>query len=128
MAMIGKRYGAAPAGILAANNLRSAEPVEGDRLLIPAVMRAQPAARKAASVSAARRRATSPAGRSKAAAVKSTAAKPATASPVILTRAAARYRLGDRVGAIADIDYLLKSDLPGLNRQKLLDLRRALDK
>jgi len=45
-----------------------------------------------------------------------------------LTRAAARYRLGDRIGAIADVDYLLGSELPGLNRQKLLDLRRALDK
>jgi hypothetical protein len=43
--MIGKRYGATPGSILAANNLRSAEPVEGDRLLIPAVMRAEPPAR-----------------------------------------------------------------------------------
>jgi membrane-bound lytic murein transglycosylase D len=45
LAMIGKRYGATPGSILAANNLRSAEPVEGDRLLIPAGMRAEPPVR-----------------------------------------------------------------------------------
>ena len=66
LAMIGKRYAASPGSILAANNLRSAEPVEGDRLLIPAGMRAVPPARS--------RR----------------ASRPAHKSPIILTRAVAR--------------------------------------
>ena len=48
LATIGKRYGATPGSIVAANHLQSAEAVEGDRLLIPAVMRAPaPAARGA---------------------------------------------------------------------------------
>lgn len=66
LAMIGKRYAASSGSILAANNLRSAEPVEGDRLLIPAGMRAVPPARS--------RR----------------ASRPAHKSPIILTRAVAR--------------------------------------
>jgi membrane-bound lytic murein transglycosylase D len=66
LAMIGKRYGSAPGSILAANNLRSAEPVEGDRLLIPAAMRAEPPIRKAtASASAAHRHSSRPAHRTR---------------------------------------------------------------
>ena len=45
LAAIGKRYGTSPGSIIAANSLRSPEAVEGDRLLIPTVMRAAPAAR-----------------------------------------------------------------------------------
>jgi serine protease Do len=45
-----------------------------------------------------------------------------------LTRAAARYRTGDRLGALADIDWLLGSNLPGVNRERLLELRNILDK
>ncbi len=41
MAAIAKRYGAAPASIVAANKLASNDAVEGDRLLIPASMRAE---------------------------------------------------------------------------------------
>jgi regulator of sirC expression with transglutaminase-like and TPR domain len=44
-----------------------------------------------------------------------------------LTRAAARYRLGDRNGAIADLDYLLGSNAPGIDRQRLLELRKLID-
>jgi regulator of sirC expression with transglutaminase-like and TPR domain len=47
---------------------------------------------------------------------------------VRLTRAAARYRTGDKRGALADIDWLLDSNLPGVNRQRLLELRAILDK
>ena len=39
LATIGKRYGANPSSIISANNLAAAEPVEGDRLLIPAAAR-----------------------------------------------------------------------------------------
>ena len=35
LAAIAKKYGATPGGIVAANNLKSGEAVEGDRLLIP---------------------------------------------------------------------------------------------
>jgi membrane-bound lytic murein transglycosylase D len=78
LAMIGKRYGNTPGSILAANNLRSAEAVEGDRLLIPAGMRAEPPARR--SRTAAMRSAPKPA----------TRARAARKTPVILTRAIAR--------------------------------------
>jgi regulator of sirC expression with transglutaminase-like and TPR domain len=44
-----------------------------------------------------------------------------------LTRAAARYRLGDKSGAIADIDFLLTSDLPGVDRAKLEKLRGVIE-
>jgi membrane-bound lytic murein transglycosylase D len=103
LAMIGKRYGATPGSILAANNLagnlRSVEPVEGDRLLIPAVMRAEPPARISASSSDARRHPASRGHRSRTAAAKSpskpasrpaTQARPAHKTPVILTHAVAR--------------------------------------
>jgi serine protease Do len=43
-----------------------------------------------------------------------------------LTRAAARYRLGDKSGALADIDFLLGSDLPGVDRAKLEKLRGVI--
>jgi len=40
LATIGKRYGAAPSTIAAANQIASGAPVEGDRLVIPAVAKA----------------------------------------------------------------------------------------
>jgi len=59
LANIGKRYGAQPNAIIAANNLRTPEAVEGDRLLIPAVLRGQaPAARRDPSRTPARHSAT----------------------------------------------------------------------
>jgi len=90
LATIGKRYGTAPASIMAANNLHSPVAMEGDRLLIPAVARAAAPARKTAPASASHRR--TPAGkRSGPATAKSTApAKPAPKAAVIVTRAAAR--------------------------------------
>jgi serine protease Do len=45
-----------------------------------------------------------------------------------LTRSAARYRLGDKLGALADIDWLLNNNPPGINRERLLELRGLLDK
>jgi regulator of sirC expression with transglutaminase-like and TPR domain len=44
-----------------------------------------------------------------------------------LARAAARYRLGDRNGAIADLDYLLSNNIPGIDREQLLKLRSVID-
>jgi membrane-bound lytic murein transglycosylase D len=56
LATIGKRYGVAPANIMSANRLESAQAVEGDRLLIPAVQRIQtPVARRPLSAAARRR-------------------------------------------------------------------------
>jgi membrane-bound lytic murein transglycosylase D len=46
LAEIGKRYGATPASIMAANHLQSAEAMEGDRLLIPAVAHAESSTRR----------------------------------------------------------------------------------
>ena len=42
VADVGKRFGIATTTLVAANNLQSREPSEGDRLLIPAVLRADP--------------------------------------------------------------------------------------
>ena len=46
LAAIGKRYGVAPAAILASNHLETADAREGDRLLIPAAVRLDSPARK----------------------------------------------------------------------------------
>jgi membrane-bound lytic murein transglycosylase D len=81
LAEIGKRYGVAVSGIVALNNLPSSGAEEGDRLVIPAALRAEsparrtasakrPASRKTASTSeksatpAAKRNASAPAGKS----------------------------------------------------------------
>jgi membrane-bound lytic murein transglycosylase D len=90
LAMIGKRYGTAPASIIAANNLRSPEAVEGDRLMIPAAARPEPPARKTTPALTARRRTpvrqwSGPA-KAKSTAPAKTAPKPA----VVLTHAAVR--------------------------------------
>jgi membrane-bound lytic murein transglycosylase D len=50
LATIGKRYGVTPANIVAANRMESAQAMEGDRLLIPAVQRIQIAPPAAKSV------------------------------------------------------------------------------
>ena len=56
LATIGKRYGVTPANIVSVNRLESAQAVEGDRLLIPAVQRIQtPVAKKPLSAAARRR-------------------------------------------------------------------------
>jgi membrane-bound lytic murein transglycosylase D len=46
IADVGKRYGVAASSLIAANNLQSHEPSEGDRLIIPAVPRPEPVAAK----------------------------------------------------------------------------------
>jgi membrane-bound lytic murein transglycosylase D len=71
LASIGKRYGVTPAGIVAANNLKTPEAPEGDRLLIPAAVR--PVATTVA------RRATTPQRRTTTATT--AAARPAAKSP-----------------------------------------------
>jgi membrane-bound lytic murein transglycosylase D len=48
LAAIGRRFGVAPASIATANNLQSHEASQGDQLLIPAALRAEPAAKHAA--------------------------------------------------------------------------------
>ncbi len=59
LATIGKRYGVTPANIVSVNRLESAQAVEGDRLLIPSVLRVQaPMAKKTVSASARRRKGT----------------------------------------------------------------------
>ncbi len=61
LAAIGKKYGTTPGGIVAANNLQSAEAVEGDRLLIPADARPEaPAKRPVARTSTTHRASTPP--------------------------------------------------------------------
>lgn len=102
LATIGKRYGTAPSSIIAANHLRPAEAVEGDRLLIPAVLRVETPARRPASRTSAHRRAPvqrtsaktparNPSAPAKAAAAKSPApTRPAPKAPAVLTRTASR--------------------------------------
>jgi membrane-bound lytic murein transglycosylase D len=59
LAVIGKRYGVAANSIVALNNLPSAETVEGDRLVIPAALRAEAPDRLTARKAPARRQASS---------------------------------------------------------------------
>ncbi len=49
LAAIGKRYGTTPNSIMLANNLHSAEAVEGDRLMVPAVLRGERSGQASAS-------------------------------------------------------------------------------
>ena len=58
LATIGKRYGVTPANIVSVNRLESAQAVEGDRLLIPAVQRIQTPLTKKPLSAASRRRGT----------------------------------------------------------------------
>jgi membrane-bound lytic murein transglycosylase D len=52
---VGKRYGIALNSIVAANNLPSPEASEGDRLIIPAALRAEPAPKRASTQAVVRR-------------------------------------------------------------------------
>ena len=56
LAEIAKRYGVSSAAITSANNLHGRDAAEGDRLLIPAMVRPQPPARRTTSATGARRR------------------------------------------------------------------------
>jgi membrane-bound lytic murein transglycosylase D len=55
LAAVGKRYGIALNSLVAVNNLQSRDASEGDRLIIPAVLRAEPAAKKTGTQAAVRR-------------------------------------------------------------------------
>jgi serine protease Do len=46
------------------------------------------------------------------------------AYPQRLSRAAARFHLGDKQGALADLDWLLDHNPPELDRERVLELRR----
>jgi S1-C subfamily serine protease/regulator of sirC expression with transglutaminase-like and TPR domain len=45
-----------------------------------------------------------------------------------LVRAGARFQAGDRPGALADLDWLLTNAPDGVNRDRLLELRRLVDR
>jgi membrane-bound lytic murein transglycosylase D len=83
LAAIGKRYGVTPANIVSANRMESAQAMEGDRLLIPAVQRIQIAA-PATKSAAAKTTATASASRRKSTAKRTTTA---SARPVRKTPA-----------------------------------------
>jgi membrane-bound lytic murein transglycosylase D len=80
VAMIGKRYGLPAASIVAANNLKEGEALEGDRLLIPASLRFDAPVRTPAPRGATQR---SAAGRSR---TRTASAAPASKKPVVLAR------------------------------------------
>jgi len=87
LASVGKQFGISAASIASANNLQTPEAVEGDRLLIPSVMRAETPARNTGSRTAYRRPTTA------ARKPQAKAASPSTAkrkTPVIVARSAAR--------------------------------------
>jgi len=106
LAEVGKRYGIALGNLAAVNNLRAPEASEGDRLIIPAALRAEPASKRAGTRTAVRRTSTSaakpaPPARSKVSTSKSQAPaakpapptsktkskpKPASKAPVIIAR------------------------------------------
>src|SRR5579885_3338622 len=58
LASIGKHFGVTSSSIIAANQLQKTEAAEGDWLMIPAALRAEPAARRLAAKPTAHRRAT----------------------------------------------------------------------
>jgi membrane-bound lytic murein transglycosylase D len=76
VADVGKRYGIAVASLVAANNLQSREASEGDRLIVPAVLRAEPAAKRPAKGTAVRHTTASGAKRKAPAAQPKTGSKP----------------------------------------------------
>ena len=55
LAEVGKRYGIAVNSLVAVNNLQSPEASEGDRLILPAALRAEPAAKRVVTRTARRR-------------------------------------------------------------------------
>jgi len=80
VAIIGKRYGLPEASIVAANSLKAGEALEGDRLLIPASLRAETPVRKAPLHTATRRPAPS---RNR---TRTASAAPAGKKPVVVAR------------------------------------------
>jgi membrane-bound lytic murein transglycosylase D len=84
LASIGKRYGVAATAIATANNLREGDALEGDRLLIPAALRPEPAARRAAPSRAPVRRSNASRVRTHTARSSEPAATPAAKRPTVL--------------------------------------------
>jgi membrane-bound lytic murein transglycosylase D len=86
---IARRYGVTPSSIVAANNLKDDEALEGDRLMIPAVLRAEPPVHRATSArgrtTTASRRAPSRSRVRNASAA--TAKKPAAKKPALIAAA-----------------------------------------
>jgi membrane-bound lytic murein transglycosylase D len=78
LAAIGKKFGATPGSIVAANSLKSEDAVEGDRLLIPAAARPEPPARRPVAHTATQHRGTATTHRTSAPATKKPAAHKAT--------------------------------------------------
>jgi membrane-bound lytic murein transglycosylase D len=80
LATIGKRYGVMPANIVAVNRLETALAVEGDRLLIPSVQRAQapPVVKRTITASAHRK------GTTRGKPVTTASARPVHKSPVVV--------------------------------------------
>jgi len=81
LAAIGKQYGLPGSSIVAANSLKAGEALEGDRLLIPAVMRVDAPVWKAVVTSSARRAPTTSRSRTRTAAV-----APVKKKPVVVAR------------------------------------------
>jgi membrane-bound lytic murein transglycosylase D len=91
LADVAKRYSVTASSIVAANNLASPQAEAGDRLLIPAVLRAEPPAKRpVVQVAAHKKPAASKGGSSKASPAKNkAAAKPAAKHPVTVARSGA---------------------------------------
>ena len=91
LATIGKRFGVASASIVAANGLPKNEAAEGDWLMIPAALRAEPETRRAAgSAASTHRRSATRRPAAKTAAAGAQSHRPATHSVDTLVRTAAR--------------------------------------
>ena len=85
LADVAKRYSISTTSILSANNLASPQAEAGDRLVIPAVLRPEPPAKRPPVQTSARRK---PAA-SKATAAKAKTAKPAAKTPVVVAHSGA---------------------------------------
>jgi len=86
---IAKRYSVSPSAIVAANNLKNDDALEGDRLMIPAVLRSEAPARRAATSSRSRTTTASrrPSSRTAHTAAASTAKKPVAKKAALVARA-----------------------------------------
>jgi hypothetical protein len=88
LASVSKLFGTTPNVIMAANNLRSAEAVEGDRLLIPVAMRAEAPVRPVSRTSVRRSAAVVHPAKGKTLPGKPVAANGSRKAPVIVARSA----------------------------------------
>jgi len=88
LASVSKLFGTTPGVIVAANNLRSPEAVEGDRLLIPVAMRAEAPVRSTVSRTPVRRTAVVNHAKGKTPPAKPVASNTSRKAPVIVARSA----------------------------------------